>query len=51
MNHTINKHDQHSVLDPVLGTDINDDTTAGLRSQMDTTKQLIVNLQGLGAEE
>ena len=51
MNHNINKHGQRSVLDPVLGADINDDTTAGLRSQMDTTKQLIVNLQELGAEE
>ena len=30
---------------------MNDDTIAGLRSQMDTTKQLIVNLQELGAEE
>jgi ElaB/YqjD/DUF883 family membrane-anchored ribosome-binding protein len=51
MNHNINKHGQRSVLDPVLGTDMNDDTIAGLRSQMDTTKQLIVNLQELGAEE
>ena len=30
---------------------MNDDTIAGLRSQMDTTKQLLVNLQELGAEE
>ena len=50
MNHNINKHGQRSVLDTGFVSD-SDDTIAGLRSQMDTTKELIPNLQELGAEE
>ena len=50
MNHNINKHGQRSLSDPGFVSD-SDDTIAGLRSQMDTTKELIANLQELGAEE
>jgi hypothetical protein len=46
----INKNGSRPFLDQVF-PDNNDDTIAGLRSQLDTTKQLIVNLQELGAEE
>jgi hypothetical protein len=50
MNHNINKHGRCSVSDPGFVSD-SDDTIAGLRSQMDTTKELISDLQELGAEE
>ena len=50
MNHNINKNGSRPFSDQVF-PDNNDDTIAGLRSQLDTTKQLIVNLQELGAEE
>ncbi len=50
MNHNINKHGQRSVSDPGFVSDT-DDTIAGLRSQMDTTKELIANSQELGTEE
>ena len=50
MNHNINKHGQRSVLDPGFVSD-SDDTIAGLRFQMDTTKELIANLQELRAEK
>ena len=50
MNHNINKNGSRPFLDQVF-PDNNDDTIAGLRSQLDTTKQLIVNLQELGAEK
>ena len=49
-NHNINKNGKRSFSDQVF-PDNNDDTIAGLRSQMDTTNQLIVNLQELGADE
>ena len=50
MNHNINKNGSRPFSDQVF-PDNNDDTIAGLRSQLDTTKQLIVNLQKLGAED
>ena len=50
MNHNINKNGSRPLSDQLF-PDNNDDTIAGLRPQMDTTKQLIVNLQELGAEE
>jgi hypothetical protein len=50
MNHNINKNGSRPFSDQVF-PDNNDDTIAGLHSQLDTTKQLIVNLQELGAEE
>ena len=50
MNHNFNKNGSRPFSDQVF-PDNNDDTIAGLRSQLDTTKQLIANLQELGAEE